>query len=115
MELLGMDTSNLKGSDICLYHGEGWISKAIRYVDGTEVNHVSILVGDNRVIEAEGGRNRICKNTIESSINGSSWIKVYRLKERPVDMSPVTETRNISQNATFMQQFLTILLEGGVS
>jgi len=94
MGLLDMNTSNIKDGDICLYHGNGWISKAIRYIDGTEVNHASIFVGNNRVIEAEGITNRISKNTIENSMNGSAWIKVYRLKERPDDMDPVVDKAN---------------------
>ncbi|KIM05913.1 MAG: hypothetical protein KN64_01335 [Sulfurovum sp. AS07-7] len=84
--------SSLKDGDIFLYHGNKWISKAIRYVDGTEVNHASIFVGDNHVIEATSGG--VKKNTIEHSKENSSWIKIYRLKERPSDMSPVIARAN---------------------
>ena len=94
MGLSGMDTAKLKDGDICLYHGKGWISKMIRLVDGTVMNHASIYVGNNEVIEAEGGKNRIGKNTMEESISGSEWIKVYRLIERPDDMDPVVDKAN---------------------
>ncbi len=94
MGLTGMNISNLRDGDICLYHGNGWISKMIRFVDGTEVNHASIYVGNNKVVEAEGGTNRISKNMIEESIKGSEWIKVYRLIERPDDMDPVVDKAN---------------------
>ncbi len=94
MGLSGMNISNLKDGDICLYNGNGWISKMIRLVDGTVMNHASIYVGNNSVIEAEGGKNRISKNTIEESISGSNWIKVYRLIERPDNMDPVVDKAN---------------------
>ena len=94
MGLSGIDEYHLKDGDICRYHGNGWISKAIRFVDGTEVNHASVYVGNNRVIEAEGGKNRISKNTIEESISGSKWIKAYRLKQYPEDMGPVVDRAN---------------------
>lgn len=90
MGLLGMNISNLKDGDICLYNGNGWISKMIRLLDGTKMNHASIFVGNNEVIEAEGGKNRINKNTIEESISGSNWIKVYRL----IELDPVVDKAN---------------------
>ena len=87
MGAVDMDKSWLKDGDVFLYHGKKWVSKAIRYLDGTEVNHASVFIGSNSVVEATG--KGIQKNTIDQSIQNSSWIKVYRLKERPDDMNPV--------------------------
>lgn len=34
--------------DVLLYHGPSWVSEAIRFFDGTNVNHSAIYLGDGR-------------------------------------------------------------------
>jgi hypothetical protein len=46
-------TANIKPGDLLLFHGKGFVSWAIRKIDGSEVNHVAIAFGDG-LAEAGG-------------------------------------------------------------
>ncbi len=91
-----MDKINfeLKSGDIFLYHGTHLISKLIRKFDGTEVNHASLYVGNNQVIEAKEGSSGVSKNSIYKSIENSKYIKVFRLKDETLDINPVLNVAN---------------------
>jgi len=84
--------SELMDGDILLYHGSRWISKAIRYFDGTEVNHASLFFLENDVIEAVASG--VVKRDLDSSINQSAPVIVKRLINRPKDMIPVINKAN---------------------
>lgn len=77
----------LQEGDIFLYHGISWISKAIRFFDGTDYNHASIYTGNNIVCEALD--NGIIKQYINDSINNSEFVIIKRLNNKPEDMTPV--------------------------
>jgi hypothetical protein len=47
-------TADVNPGDLLLFHGKSFISWAIRKIDGSEVNHVAIALGDGQLAEAGG-------------------------------------------------------------
>jgi len=82
-----ISVENLNQGDILLYHGKSWISKAIRFFDGTDYNHVSIYMGDH--IVAEALENGIITQRIDESIKNSEYVSAKRLHNCPLNMDPV--------------------------
>ncbi|NMH28727.1 C40 family peptidase [Flavobacterium silvaticum] len=78
---------NLRDADILLYRGTSWLAKAIRFFDGTDYNHTSIFVGNDQVVEAVA--KGVTRRTIDESIHDAVKVSVFRLLQRPDDMSPV--------------------------
>ncbi|MFK5855270.1 MAG: YiiX/YebB-like N1pC/P60 family cysteine hydrolase [Bacteroidota bacterium] len=74
--------------DILLYHGNAFVSRAIRFFDGTYYNHASVYIGNDKVVEsvAQG----VVVANISQSIQGQQ-ILVKRLNNRPYNMQPVVE------------------------
>ena len=79
--------SGLLPGDVLLYRGTSFISKAIQFFDGTELSHAGLYLGDGQVGEAVA--KGLVRNEIHASLHGREWVKAYRLKDRPSDMSPV--------------------------
>lgn len=52
---MSIGVSEVKAGDLLLFHGDSFVSWAIRRIDGSEVNHVAIALGDGRMAEAGGG------------------------------------------------------------
>lgn len=78
----------LAAGDVLLYRSDTWIARAIRLLDGTEVSHAALYLGNGIVGEAlvkEG----LTQQAIEKSIHGCKWVKVFRLNNLPADMQPV--------------------------
>lgn len=72
-------TSDLHAGDILLYHGDGWVSRAIRFFDGTDVSHAGLKVKDNLVEEALA--RGVVEDTLAQSVQGSAYVLVRRLKD----------------------------------
>jgi cell wall-associated NlpC family hydrolase len=47
-------TADIEPGDLLLFHGDSFVSWAIRKIDGSEVNHVAIALPDGQVAEAGG-------------------------------------------------------------
>jgi hypothetical protein len=84
-----ISVENLNQGDILLYHGKSWISKAIRFFDGTDYNHVSIYMGNH--IVAEALENGIITQRIDDSIKNSEYVIAKRLNNCPQNMDPVMD------------------------
>ena len=47
-------TADIQPGDVLLFHGKGFVSWAIRKIDGSEVNHAAIALADGQLAEAGG-------------------------------------------------------------
>ena len=81
--------NDLRDGDVMLYNGNSWISKAIRFMDGTEVNHAALYLGEGRVAEAIA--KGVTKRTFETSTEDSRYVIIRRLSTQPETMRPVLE------------------------
>jgi hypothetical protein len=79
----------LVAADVLLYHGTGWLAKAIRFFDGTDVNHAAILLEPDRVGEALG--NGLEARTLSVSFAEDEWVIARRLKSQVATMKPVLD------------------------
>jgi hypothetical protein len=79
--------SELLPADVLLYSGSGLISMAIRFFDGTDLSHAGLYLGGDQVGEAVA--NGLVRNEIHASVHAADWVDIYRLKDRPPDVSPV--------------------------
>jgi hypothetical protein len=77
--------TDLRPIDVLLYHGKSWCSKAIRFFDGTEVSHASLMVGADQVEEAlfRG----VVEDPLVKSAQGSTYVLARRLKDTPANDS----------------------------
>jgi hypothetical protein len=91
-----MNISDLQPGDVLLYSGRSWIGKLIRKLDGTEITHVGIFMGDGNVGEALMVDNPgINANPLAKSIDGSDWVAVKRLETASLDRDLIL---NIAHN-----------------
>ena len=79
----------LQEGDVILYNGDSWISKAIRFFDGTEVNHAAVFLGNGRVGEAIG--QGLTERSFGESTKGDRYVIVRRLTTQPGTMAPVVQ------------------------
>lgn len=84
-----VDIGKLLDADVLLYHGTSWLAKAIRFFDGTDVNHASIVIGVTPPEVGEALSHGLTKNSVPASIHDSPWVLARRLKDRPSNVSPV--------------------------
>jgi hypothetical protein len=90
--MANITTKGLDASDVLLYNGNGLLSDAICFFDGTPYSHAGLFLGDDEVGEAiaEGVR----KRTAQESFKGKNYILARRLVAGPADMSPVLAVAN---------------------
>ena len=70
--------ADLRPGDVLLFHGNGFLSKFIRFFDGSQYSHAAIWDGEN-VVEAECQQgNGICVDTIEKACSTAAFTHVYR-------------------------------------
>lgn len=88
---------DLTPGDILLYRAEdgakNWISAMIRKLDGTEVSHAALYMGDGTVAEAlaMGAHRGLDTQPVAASIDGCRWVAVRRMLPPPGPMAPVIE------------------------
>ncbi|QDT53015.1 hypothetical protein Pan44_10300 [Caulifigura coniformis] len=85
---------DLEAGDVLLYRPtDSWknvISKMIRMIDGGEVSHAGIYLGDGQVGEALiAGNSGVNRNSVEVSFDGCDWVAVRRLPGKRNDLRPV--------------------------
>lgn len=66
-----------QGGDILLFNGNGWLSKAIRFFDGADVNHAALAIDPTTMIEAAG--NGLRTRPIDDAIKTNNFTLVMRL------------------------------------
>ncbi len=81
--------NRLRAGDVLLYNGNSWISKAIQFMDGTEVNHAAICLGRGKVGEAIG--KGLTERTFRASAEDDRYVIISRLSAQPGTMKPVTK------------------------
>ena len=82
--------NDLAAADVLLYRGEGWLSRAIQFFDGTEMSHAGLFLGDGSVGEAIG--QGLVRRTLAASIGtGHPRVVARRLKQTPSTYSPVLD------------------------
>lgn len=85
----------LQEGDVLLYSSSSWIGWLIKKLDGTDVTHAGVYLGDGQVGEALIATNAgINANPLSQSINGSDWVDAYRLKQVPPTLDPVIDIAN---------------------
>jgi hypothetical protein len=101
--------SDLLPADVLLYKGTSFVSRAIQFFDGTDHSHASLYLGDEQVGEAAA--RGLVRNSIHTSTHGNEWVDVYRLKDRPPDVSPVLEkaTEYLDQGNRYGYEQLVLL------
>ena len=87
-----VNVSDLLPADVLLYSGSSPLAKAIQFFDGTDLNHAGLYLGGDHVGEAVASG--LVRNEIHDSVHGADWVDVYRLKDRPPDMSQVLDKAN---------------------
>lgn len=83
--LVTIPTTDLAAGDVLLYRGTGWLAKAIRLFDGTEVNHAGLFVGPEVVEALAQG---VVKQGLNQSLADREFVLARRLKQA-VPLSPV--------------------------
>jgi hypothetical protein len=101
--------TDLQDADVILYNGNGWISKAIRFFDGTEVNHAGIFMADGCNVGEALGKG-LTKRSLKKSIENDVYVIVRRLKTYPGTMQPVIEKAQAYLNAGSRYGYEQILL-----
>lgn len=97
----------VNGGDVLLFNGRSWLSKAIRFFDGADVNHAALAIDDKTMIEAAG--NGLRRAPIDQAIHGNNFTLVLRLPDS-ADMSPVVEMGNRYLTAGTPYAYQQILL-----
>ena len=85
-EFSGIDS--LSAGDILLYRTKSLMGRAIRLLDGTEVSHAAIFLGDE-VAEALAREGLVQRPVAESINDESEWVAVMRVRPVPGPMTPV--------------------------
>jgi len=82
--------SALREGDVLLYNSDSLVSRAIQLLDGTDVSHASLYLGDGKTAEAlvRGG---LIEQTLRQSIEDCNWILARRLRSGPATMKPVLD------------------------
>jgi hypothetical protein len=103
---------DLLAGDVLLYRGEGWLAKAIRFFDGSEVNHAGLYLGDGTVGEAMA--KGLERRDLATSVGHHSRVLARRLKQTPSTMAPVvgrgTTLLNEGHRYAYEQLILLALL-----
>lgn len=90
---MSITLSDLQPGDMLLYSGQSMIGKLIRALDGTEVTHAGVYLGEGQVGEALMlGSAGINSNPF--SLEGSNWIGVRRLTNSRLDKQPIINVAN---------------------
>jgi hypothetical protein len=76
----------IQPGDILLFRGHSFVSRAIRLIDGADVNHAALAVNASTMIEAAGSGLRL--SPIPDAIAGNDMTFIHRLPGRE-DLSPV--------------------------
>ena len=79
----------MQDADVILYHGNTLLAEAIRFFDGTDVNHASLYIGGEKVGEALG--NGLQERSLKESIKDNEYVILRRLKSHPGTMNPVLD------------------------
>lgn len=85
-------THGLLPGDILLFRGESIIAKMICWIDGSDVSHAGLYLGNNQVAEALIVGN-LGLNVNELSLDGSEWVTARRLNE-PQAFEPISGIAN---------------------
>ena len=83
----------LKPGDVLLYRGNSRIARAIRYFDGTDVNHAGLYLGKDKGEDKVGEVlfQGVITRSLHESIQDCEWVKVVRhqVSDAGDDMVPV--------------------------
>jgi hypothetical protein len=77
-----------QAGDMLLFNGRSWLSKAIRFIDGADVNHAALAIDGHTMIEAAG--NGLRGAEIGPAVKGNNFTLVHRLPDT-TDMKSVVE------------------------
>ena len=80
---------SLLGGDILLYRTSSLMGRAIRLLDGTEVSHAALYMGDD-VAEALV-REGLVERPLEESVEGCPWVAVMRHRPESETVAPVLQ------------------------
>ena len=104
----------LQPGDVLLYRTTTWMGRAIRILDGAEVSHAALFLGDDEVAEALV-KPGLVRQSIEKSIEkDTDWVAVYRLKRTPESMSPVLKVAQGYLDHDNRYSYEQILLLAGI-
>ncbi|OGP67409.1 MAG: hypothetical protein A2W27_05245 [Deltaproteobacteria bacterium RBG_16_44_11] len=81
--------TEMQDADVILYHGKTWLAKAIRFFDGSNINHAGLYLGLEKVGEALA--NGLTKRSFQESIKDNEYVIIRRLKSHHDTMKPVLE------------------------
>lgn len=79
--------SEMRPGDVLLFNGKGFISWAIRKIDGTDVNHAAIALDASTLGEA-GGRG-LQRTPIAAAVARNNFVKIRRHSD--ADVTPVVK------------------------
>ena len=77
----------LQYGDVFLYRGTSLVGRAIRFFDGTEVNHAGLFLDGAQVGEAVG--QGLVTQPLDRSVRDAEWVLVRRLPDVPADVEPL--------------------------
>lgn len=104
---------SLSAGDILLYRTKSLMGRAIRLLDGTEVSHAALFLGD-QVAEALA-REGLVQRPVDESINQESkWVAVMRVRPEPGSMTPVLAVARMYLDQGNRYGYEQILLLAGI-
>jgi hypothetical protein len=88
---MSLTVGDIEPGDVLLFHGNSFLSWAIRKLDGSRVNHVAIALDGGILGEAAGSGLR--RSSIADTIKGNKFSVVRRLPDQ--DLAPVLAKANV--------------------
>ncbi|WP_035241004.1 hypothetical protein [Desulfobacter vibrioformis] len=77
LNIAEIDMNEVKAGDVLLSYGDGWISDAIRLVDGGHYSHAAFFNGGT-IIEA--GSRGVVQTPLEKEVSAQKYVDVYRFR-----------------------------------
>lgn len=100
--------SEIRPGDVLLFHGHSFVSWAIRFFDGTDVNHVAIALTTDEMGEATGSG--LEANSIGPAIRGNDRTYIRRLPSSPEATPVVAKAREfVAANIPYAHQEIVLL------
>ncbi len=104
--------AEIKPGDVLLFHGDSFVSWAIRRIDGSEVNHAAVALGNGVLAEAGGGG--LTSREIGSEFSDKNYMLVRRLANG-APSQPVLDKANAylaNRNFYAYQQIVLLAILG---
>jgi hypothetical protein len=102
---------SIQQGDVLLFHSEGFVSWAIRFVDGTDWNHAAFVYDPTTAVQIDAGTT-VQKLDLKTRVDASDvdYVGVSRLKSAPAQWQPLDTRADFYLNSTTRYDYEAIVL-----